>query len=237
MDRTAFMQRVLLVYSAVLTVVLSITLLRASTASQKQTSFDEIDVKRINVVEPDGSVRLVISDRAHFPGLIVKGKEYPHERGTGGMLFFDDEGTENGGLIFGGAKGKDGKVESWGHLSFDQYMGDQVLVLEAGEQNGERYSGIKVVDEPDVPMNLVTDALALPPDQRRARMREIFSGKNKPQERIYLGKEQDRAAALELRDAQGRDRIVIKVRADGTPSIEFLDEQGKVIGSLPKEAR
>jgi hypothetical protein len=237
MDRTAFTERVLLVYSAVLTIVLCLTLVRASRAAQKKTSFDEIDVKRINVVEPDGTVRLVISDRTHFPGFIVKGKEYPHERGTAGMLFFDDEGTEDGGLIFGGMKDKDGKVETLGHLSFDQYMGDQVLELEAGEQNGQRYSGIKVIDQPDVPMNLVTDALQLPPDQRQARMLEIFSGKNKFQERIYLGKKQDRAAALELRDAQGRDRIIIKVAADGTPSIEFLDEQGKVIGSLPREAR
>jgi len=237
MDRTALTQRMLLVYSAVLTIVLCITLVRASTASPNKTSFDEIDVKRINLVEPDGTVRLVISDRAHFPGLIVKGKEYPYDRATAGMVFFDDEGTEDGGLIFGGMTGKDGKVKSWGHLSFDQYMGDQVLVLKAGEENGQRYSGIQVVDEPDVPMSLVTDALGLPPDQRQARMRDLLSGKNKPQERIYLGKKQDRTAALELRDAEGRDRVVIKVAADGTPSMQFLDEQGKVIGNLPREAR
>jgi len=234
-DRNVFTQRVLLVYSGVLTIVLCVVLL--SGASSRKTSFDEIDVKRINVVEPDGTVRLVISNRTNFPGLIVKGKEYPHDRQTAGMLFFDDEGTENGGLIFGGAKDKEGKVDSWGHLSFDQYQGDQVMVLEGGESEGQRYAGIKFIDEPDVPMNLVTDALKLPDDQRRSRLREIYSGQNRPRTRVYLGKELDHGAALDLRDKEGRDRIALKVAGDGTPSMQFLDEQGKVIAQYPKETQ
>lgn len=236
MDRTALTQRVLIVYSGVLTIVLCVVLLSSST-SAKKTSFDEIDVKRINVVEPDGTVRLVISDEAHFPGLIIKRKEYPHDRQTAGMIFFNDEGTENGGLIFGGMKGKDGKVHSWGHLSFDQYMGDQVMVLDAGEEEGQRHAGIQFVDEPDIPINLITDALQLPPDQRETKFKELFAGKNKAQKRAYLGRNEDQSAALELKDMQGRDRIVMKVAKDGTPSLEFLDEQGNVIRQFPKETR
>lgn len=236
MDRTVFTQRVLLAYSGVLTIVLCLVLLTAS-SSQKKMSFDEIDVKRINLIEPDGTLRLVMADRAHFPGLIVKGKEYPHDRQTAGMLFFDDEGTENGGLIFGGMKDKDGKVQSWGHLSFDQYSGDQVVVLDAEEAEGQRHSGIQFVDEPDIPMTQVTDALQLPVEQRRAKLRELYSGKNKPQQRLYLGRRVDRSAAIELKDTEGRDRIVMMVAADGTPSLQFLDEQGNVMGQFPKEIR
>lgn len=236
MDRTALTQRVLLVYSGVLTVVVSVLLLTGFN-SQKKARFEEIDVQRINVVEPDGTLRLVISDRAHFPGLIVKGKEYPHDRQTAGMLFFNDEGTENGGLIFGGMKNKDGKVQSWGHLSFDQYMGDQVMVVDAGEEERKRHSAIQVVDEPDIPMNLITDALQLPPDRREARLDELFAGENTPHQRVYLGRKDDRSSTLELKDPQGRDRLVLKVAADGTPSLQFLDEQGKVIGQFPKEPR
>jgi hypothetical protein len=239
MDRTAVTQRVLLVYSGALTIVLCVVLLSGSSfqSQSKKGSFDELDVKRINLLEPDGTLRLVISNRANFPGLIVKGKEYPHDRQTAGMLFFDDEGTENGGLIFGGSKDKDGKVESWGHLSFDQYQGDQIMVLEGGESDAQRYAGIKFVDQPDVPMNLVTDALKLPEDQRRARMRQIFSGKNKEQTRVFLGKEPDRGASLQLRDTEGRDRIVLKVAGDGSPSMQFLDDRGKVVAQFPKESQ
>jgi hypothetical protein len=177
--------------------VLAIVLLSGSGAPRNQARFDQIDVQRINVVEPDGTIRLVISDQSHFPGLIVKGKEYAHDRQTAGMLFFNDEGTENGGLIFGGRKDKTGNVRSWGHLSFDQYMGDQVVVLEAGEEDGKRRSGIQFVDEPDIPMSEITDALMLPPAQREARLDQLFS-KDKPQQRAYLGRRSDRSAALQF---------------------------------------
>lgn len=235
MDRTALTQRLLLVYSGVLTIVLCVVLLSGA-KSEKKVSFDEIDVKRINLVEPDGTVRLIISDKAHFPGLIVRGKEYPHDRATAGMLFFNDEGTENGGLIFGGKKDKDGKVESWGHLSFDQYEGDQVMTIDAGEEDGKRRSTMQVIDEPNIPISQITDALQLPEAQRKARLQELFT-KNKAAKRVFLGRDADHSAALQLKDPEGRDRIVLKVAADGNPSLQFFDEQGKVIGQLPKEAR
>jgi hypothetical protein len=236
MDRTALAERALLIYSGVVTGVLLIVLLSGSRASPRKASFDQIDVKRINVVEPDGTIRLVISDKSQFPGLIVKGKEYAHDRQTAGMLFFNDEGTENGGLIFGGSKDKTGKVQSWGHLSFDQYMGDQVAVLAAEEEDGKRQAGIRFVDEPDIPMSEITAALMLPPAQREARLGQLFS-KDKPEQRAYLGRRSDRSAALQLKDPQGRDRVVMAVSADGNPSLEFLDEQGKVTAQFPKEAR
>ena len=236
MDRTALTQRVLLIYSGVLTAVLAIVLLSGAGARRNQASFDQIEVQRINVVESDGTIRLVISNQSHFPGLIVKGKEYPHDRETAGMLFFNDEGTENGGLIFGGSKDKSGKVRSWGHLSFDQYMGDQVVVLDAAEEDGQRHSGIQFVDEPDIPMSEITGALMLPPARREARLQQLFS-KDKPEQRAYLGRRSDRSAALLLKDPQGRDRVVMAVSADGNPSLQFLDEQGKVLAQFPKEAR
>lgn len=235
MDRTALTQRLLLVYSGVLTIVLCVVLLTGA-EKEKKTSFEEIDVKRINVVEPDGTLRLTISDRSHFPGVIVKGKEYPFDRQTAGLLFFNDEGTENGGLIFGGKKNKDGKVESSGHLSFDQYEGDQVMMLDAGEEEGQRHSAVEVIDQPDIPISELTDMLLLSPAQRQARLEER-SSKNRSHKRIYMGRNTDQSAALQLKDVQGRDRIVLKVAADGTPSLQFLDQSGNVISQLPKETR
>ena len=236
MDRTVLTQRLLLVYSGLLTAIVCVLLLSGATSSKK-SSFDEIDVKRINLVEPDGTLRMVIADKAHFPGLIVKGKEYPHDRATAGMLFFNDEGTENGGLIFGGSKEKDGKPQSWGHLSFDRYMGDQELVLNYEEADGQRHSGLSLVDQPDVPMEQLTAALQLPAEQRKVKLGELLSGKNKSQTRVYLGSTTDRTAVLELKDAQGRDRIRMIVSSDGRPFLQFLDELGKVIVQYPKEGQ
>src|SRR3546814_7100370 len=61
--------------------------------------FDEISVKRINIVEPDGKYRLALSNSERFPGLLMEGKEYKHHSRDGGrILFFNDEGDEVGGL-------------------------------------------------------------------------------------------------------------------------------------------
>ncbi len=33
-----------------------------------------LDIERLNIVEPDGTLRLVISNRARFPGAIIRGQ-------------------------------------------------------------------------------------------------------------------------------------------------------------------
>ena len=82
-------------------------------------------------------------------GVIVRGKEYAHpDRQSAGILFFNDEATENGGLIFGGAKGKDGKAQSYGHLSFDQYEQDQVFTIDSEDQYGLHSSAVTIWDRP-----------------------------------------------------------------------------------------
>ena len=50
--------KILLVYSSILTTVLLAHMLAGSAAARTQ-AFDEIDVRRINVREPDGTLRLV----------------------------------------------------------------------------------------------------------------------------------------------------------------------------------
>ena len=118
-------------------------------ASDKQnsqpSSFDQITVRRINVVEPDGTPRMIISNKAEFAGEFYHGKEIsrPDRRDSAGMLFLNDQGTENGGMLFGGYKSKDGAAHSFGHLSFDEYEQDQTLSLDT-----ERLSGPIAFDYP-----------------------------------------------------------------------------------------
>src|ERR1041385_6998236 len=105
-----FSQQVLVVYSAVLSTVFAVILLTGAKSPQTK-AFDEIQVHRINIVEPDGTLRMVISNHARLPGVIVKGKESkPFDRPQAGMLFYNDEGSENGGLIFGGHRNEQGEI-------------------------------------------------------------------------------------------------------------------------------
>jgi hypothetical protein len=46
--------------------------------------------------------------------------------------------------------------------------------------------------------------------------------------RIMLGRADDKSAVLQLKDTEGRNRIILKVAADGTPSMQFLDADGHV---------
>src|SRR6266496_2192009 len=116
-------------------------------ASPEKTSFDEITVQRINVVEPNGTLRMVISNHAKLPGIIVRGKEQSFERPQAGMLFYNDEGSENGGLIFSGRKNVKGEVvDSGGSLSFDKYGDNQIVQLAGVDDKEDRFAGLIVSD-------------------------------------------------------------------------------------------
>jgi hypothetical protein len=224
--------RFLSIYSGLLTAALVLAVLFGFRLD-KPTRFDTIDVNRINIVEPDGTIRMVISDKSQFPGVIIKGKEQPHpDRETAGMLFFNDEGSENGGLIFGGAKDKNGEKSNYGHLSFDEYEQDQVFVVEAN-QNGDRHqSGLVLADNPNYPItDLMTEVnreKSLPEGQRSAALKLFFSMHGQSRQRLYLGRDDNGSVALKMKDAKGRDRIIIEVGADGSPAIRFLDQAGKI---------
>lgn len=233
-------QKFLAIYSGVLTLVFLGTILSgfAQTAAPKKVSFDEIEVHRINVVEPDGTLRLVISNKASFPGIIIKGHEQPHpNRTTGGMLFFNDEGTENGGMIWGGSKDKDGKTSNYGHLSFDEYEQDQVFSIDAEQSGDKRDQSLRFNDNPDYLIGELLDMLNstkdLPDDQKKAARQKFFDSHPSGHTRFVIARDVDKSVAFKLKDANGKDRIVIQVAADGTPTIKFLDASGKVISQLP----
>jgi hypothetical protein len=231
--------RLLVVYSGVLTLVLAFSVLTAAQRGAK-TSFKEIDVQRINVVEPDGTIRLVLSDKALFPGILFKKKEYPHpNRKTAGLLFYNEEGTENGGLIFGGEKDKDGKVSAYGHLSFDQYDQDQVVSIDAIEDDGLRKARISLWDRPDYSTEellLLQERIKnLSQEQQKAEYTKFFARREKAQPRLFLGRSDDGSVSLRLNDKQGRERLVLEVTEAGAPIVRFLDQNGRETRRWPED--
>lgn len=203
--------------------------------SQAKVAYDEIDVGRINVREEDGRLRVIISNKQRFPGLIVRGEDHPHpNRKTAGLLFFNEEQTENGGLTFSGRRLDDGTATGGGHLSFDRYEQDQVIQItheEAGERRGALFA---VNDYPDGSMDLDAferaDAMPEGPDKvaELKRLRERYGGKR----RLILGRRPDGASRLTVHDAAGRPRLLLEVAADGASAIRFLDESGKVVRTV-----
>src|ERR671919_2418835 len=129
-DRIRRELRMLKAYAALTTLLFAALTIAAFQQAQQNQKFGEIDVERINVVEPDGKLRLVISNRARSIGPIYKGQPFGYPGGTRpGIIFFNDEGTENGGLTFQGRRNPDGTFSSGVYLLFDQFNQDQVVVL------------------------------------------------------------------------------------------------------------
>ena len=231
--------KLLIVYSAILTIAFAGSLTGGAIASQGPApqAFTEIDVQRINVREPDGTLRMVISNTARTPGIFIRGVERPHPSGrrTAGMIFMNDEGTENGGLTFSGRRLPDGTAVSGGHLSFDQHEQDQVIQLTQNEQGGRRWAAMVVNDRPDTPLDfdLARRISAMPEGpERAAEIQRVMAEGTFGRQRVWVGKTRDRESAVLLSDAMGRPRIRMRVAPDGASAIDFLGEDGSVIRSL-----
>lgn len=232
------LNKLLIGYSAVLTTALTGAMVTQAVSGPAKVAFQEIDVQRINIREKDGTLRMVISNTDMMPGIIHKGVDYPHpNRKTAGVLFFNEEGTENGGLSFGGRRDKDGKVVgSGGHLSFDQFEQDQVVALNHSEgPDGLRRAGLTISDRPDAAMpfsEMGKFASASPAEQKVMQDRWIAEGRLGNKNRVFIGKSRDKSSAVMLSDAEGRPRILMQVKADGEAAIQFLDDAGKVLKTV-----
>jgi hypothetical protein len=236
--------RFLQAYALFLTAVVGVLAVSAFRRAPQPQRFTEIDVERINVVEPDGKLRLVISNRARSIGPIYKGKPFGYPGGTRpGLIFFNDEGTENGGLTFTGRRGPDGKYTASTGMSFDQFDQDQVVTLQYTDNNGTRRMGLTVADRDDRNIYDIVQArdsiVAANPDtaRRNAALRQLMGprgGVPLYAERVYVGRDRSRAAVVHLSDPQGRPRLRLVVDSLGVPSLEFLDDAGKVTARLPE---
>jgi hypothetical protein len=230
--------RFLKAYAVVSSLAFAVVLLAAFTFQDRKSKFDEINVERINVVEKDGSTRLVISNSERSPGPIERGKPFGYPGGgRPGLIFYNDEGTENGGLIFGGKK-ENGKASAVGSLTFDQYEQDQTIALQYIDNDGRRRAGLMVSDYP-------TDISSLQLDQKWKALRQMPEGsaKNEEQQRLrqyqqklrmYAGRGRNGSSLVQLADAEGRTRLQMVVDPAGTARIEFLDEKGKVTRQIPE---
>jgi hypothetical protein len=233
--------RFLAVYSGLLTLVFVVVVF--GVAALRNRTFGTITVRRINIVEPDGTVRLTISNRADFPGAWNRGKEYPRpdRREAAGMLFMSDEGTEQGGFIWGAGQLRDGSIQNHVHLSFDQYEENQIFAIDAGQEGKDKFSRLTMVDQGNYPIEekrRANEAIdRLPANEQDAAWDKFFATHRSDVKRIELGRSPDGSVGLELRDPDGKVRIILSVRASGEPVLQFISEDGKVVRELVGAAK
>lgn len=228
-------------YAAVTTAMLVVLSLAAFARAPQKAKFTEIDAERINIVEPNGMYRMVISNRPRSIGPIYKGKPFGYKGGNRpGIIFFNDEGTENGGLTFVGSRKADGSYTAFTHMSFDQFNEDQVLNLDYADNNGTRRIGFSVDDRADIDiMDLVRerDSIEKIGDSvARAtalgRWAAPRNGVPLVARRVFVGRDQAKSAIVNLADRDGKPRLRLLVDSAGAARIEFLDPAGRVTYSL-----
>jgi hypothetical protein len=200
--------------AVILTLLLAVVSLAATT--QQRPRFEEISAERINIVEPNGNPRLILYNSSHTPGAILYGKDNPHPNRSphAGMLYFNDEGTENGG-----------------HLTFDQFDQDQVVSL---------VGGLRVWDQPYFPMaqllERVQAARSKPEGPERTRAMEEMTTWARAQgifrQRLRAQTTRDRSAIIELADTLQRPRLRMVVDSAGSARLEFLGDSGQVMSAI-----
>jgi len=214
----------------------------AGFVGRHSTKFDEIDVERINVVEKDGSVRLVIANTPRSPAVMDHGASLNFGAGhRPGLIVYNDEQTEAGGLVFAGNRGANGHVSAGSTLAFDQYNGDQTLGVQYLDQRGGRRAGLFAADyngglSPAALDKVWRDARQVPDTALRADSLKALDRIYGAKTRLYAGRLENGSSQVTLSDGAGRSRLRLVCDSAGSPRIEFLNDSGRVVRTVgPRE--
>ena len=242
--------KLLKAYALAATLLPAALLLASAGRPDKPVHIQELSVERLNLVERDGMVKMVMANKERFPqGVTIDGKHIDFKREHPGMLFYNGKGEECGGLIFDGGRDKDGNITAGGHFSLDRFGQDQVIALTYQQQKNSYSAGLTFNDAPDESMAVLEERYknATPAQQEEARA----AGKLGVRSRLFVGTTMGRSSAmvmadqqgatrlmlvanteqslLDFKDAQGRTRLSLGVDAHNQPVLRFLDENGKEV--------
>jgi len=234
MENLAKQVKILKIYAIVLTVIVLAFIVYSLTLNSGH--YKELTAERINIVEKTGKLRMVISNKeSQHPGR-MDDKDLPKRDRPAGMIFFNDEGDEDGGLVYDGDK--NGASMTY---SFDQYKNDQIMQLQYEQENGKsnmlRSYGLKLWERKDeftLSKQLAYfDSLEKLKADTAAYNNGIkkFKAAGYTHQRLFVGKNAKGEVGLFLNDASGKPRLNIYINQQNQPVIETLDESGRIISS------
>ncbi len=206
-------------------------------AAVKTVTFDTMTVHRINVVDREGKLAMVIASHDDEGTPVIHGYAAKRAQGNNadnGIIFYNQKGDEQGGLIWSSSPDRS---ESGDTLSFDTANTDQLIQVRDGDEHGHHIANIvgwdRVADEEAqvAPMLEAYDAAKTPAEKADAA--KAFAKIRAPQ-RFLLGYGPDDTAILSLADGKGRPRIRLSVTKSGVARMQFLDASGKVVDEIPR---
>jgi hypothetical protein len=166
-----------------------------------------------------------------------RGQAFGYQPGNrAGMIFYNEEGTEQGGITYTGQRDSAGNYQAVGSLTFDQYEQDQTVALQYFDQNGRRRAGLAINDYPLGMSGLQFDrryqrVQALKDSAAKADSMKVLDALSGTQ-RLYAGRGRNGSSLVSLSDPGGKVRLRLSVDTLGAAKIEFLSEAGNVIKTI-----
>jgi hypothetical protein len=231
--------RFLRLYAVANTLVMAVLATAAFRQAPAAQKFGEVTVERLNVVDANGTLRLVIANKERMHPGQMDGKVIDRPRPVAGLLFFNEEGDEVGGLTFTGRE-VNGVRQANAGIMFDQYKQDQTIGFSYAEGNGRRSAGFQVWDRSDSRLSELIEKLNAANKiadraERDTALAAIRAAAPPAPRRVFVGKNTDKAATVSLADGDGKPRLTLTVDAAGNPRIEFLDATGKIVSRIPEK--
>ncbi|WP_122466265.1 hypothetical protein [Brevundimonas lutea] len=200
--------RGLKLYALAATVVMVGAGVAAFSQQAEPAVFDRLTAQRIDIVEPDGTLRAVLTSDAATPGPIIDGREGTRNMPVSGLILFDHEGDEIGGY----ASGRNAQGDIMVH-TMDFGQSEALASFRRIDAEGRGSVGIFLNDQP-------------PADMLSREATQIDWGRIKLQT-------PERNAEILMTDTQQRPRIRLVVDAEDNARIEVLDAQGGVVFRAP----
>jgi hypothetical protein len=206
----------------------------------KVQRFNLIEAQRVNILE-NGIIKAALSNSAGF-------NEFGRAQRGGvtfsGLMFYNEEGQEEGGLVYSG-KGAPGGQDADVTLTMDQYRQDQNVYLHHEEhkdaQNLRVEDGLSINARPDwsgvkEEYKIYGELDQLSPEQRDdLRLKSLQEGKISSN-RLFFGVKRGIKGnapyddtGIFIKNKWGRTAIKLYVDNDNKPHFEVYDPLGKTV--------
>jgi hypothetical protein len=190
-EEIPMLERRLLLLLTIWCTVLSIAML----ARLRHPRVAELDAERINIIEADGTRRLVLSNKRRAPLPIVEGKEGPRSIAPAGLVFYDESGSETGGIGTFRRKDTNGDV-----FAFDYARSEAIGLVKRQGADG-KYEAWLVVNDPSDRASEGITRVAIGTENRASSI-ELDDSHGRP--RIRLAVDAADRASIAILDEQGR---------------------------------
>lgn len=165
-------------------------------------SFDEITVKRINIVDENGVNRMVLSNQERMEPPIIAGKKYKRALSPAGIIFYNEKGDEAGGIAL--SKNPETNIYA---LALDYDNADAIGLL-TQQNNDDSYRSGLIINDKDL-------------------SGKVGSNIN----RINLMSDNGNSS-LVINGPDEKPRIIISVDSIGNPLFKIMNKQGEVIKEI-----